>query len=341
VEEIKEVSFPFGSVKDADGRPDRAYKQQDFANYFSQFISNGVYPNPSNGLKIESLNSNMVLTIHKGSGFINGYGYILSEDMFINISPSNPAYNRKDYIVLQLNHVERWIKTICKEGVASANPLPPVLLRNDDIYELKLAEVLVKSGTQAITQADITDTRLNTAVCGIVHAVVDTVDTTEIFNQYETYLNQKIAEWNETKAQQNTDWETQMSTQQNSWQTQTSTQQNEFNTQQSAFQGWFDGAKNNIATLQSFYFQNWSELNGCKYKEHPKNAEGKYITTINATADDKLIARQTEWQESVNGVNCYMLKQEVFDTDGITVIKEKTKKEYKDAATGIYISEVI
>lgn len=327
MEEIKEISFPFGSVKDADGRPDRAYKQQDFANYFSQFISNGVYPNPSNGLKIESLNSNMVLTIHKGSGYINGYGYILSEDMFINISPSNPAYNRKDYIVLQLNHVERWIKTICKEGMASANPQPPELVRNDDIYELKLAEVLVKSGTQSITQAEITDTRLDSNVCGIVHAVVDTVDTTEIFNQYETYLNQKIAEWNETKAQQNADWETQMSTQQNSWQTQTSTQQNEFDTRQASFQAWYDKAKVDIVKLQTFDFDNLFPLVGCTKQE--RKADGKYISTLIHTFSGEKVAELIEEKVGED----YITTLTIYADDGVT-IESKTKKTDKKVTEG-------
>ena len=55
-----EKSFPFDSVELTDGSYDRAYYSEDFADYFAKFISNGVYPNPSNNLLVESLNNNMV-----------------------------------------------------------------------------------------------------------------------------------------------------------------------------------------------------------------------------------------------------------------------------------------
>ncbi|HBF65776.1 MAG TPA: hypothetical protein DDW34_08570, partial [Clostridium sp.] len=81
MEEMKEFSFPFDAIEDEQtGEFDRTYSAKDFATYFKQFISNGVYPNPSNGLEVEALTSNMVVTLHSGSGFINGYTYVLPED---------------------------------------------------------------------------------------------------------------------------------------------------------------------------------------------------------------------------------------------------------------------
>ena len=195
--EIIEKSFPFDAVEDELGIADRIFYAEDFAGYFAQFISNGVFPNPSTGLKVQSINNNMVLTVSTGAGFISGYGYILNENLPIEINPSHISYNRKDNIVLQLNLTTRENKIVYKAGTAVANPAAPSVIRNADIYELKLAEILVKSGAVSILQSDITDTRLNTSVC--VH--VSVVDTTAIFNQYENYLNQKIAEWNVTSQQ--------------------------------------------------------------------------------------------------------------------------------------------
>jgi hypothetical protein len=305
MEENIELSFPFGSVKNELGIPDRPYTEHDFAKYFSQFISNGVYPNPSNGLAVESLNNNMVVTVRRGSGYINGHGYVLQEDMPVNISPSNPAYNRKDNIVLQLNHIERWIKVIYKEGVANANPQPPELLRNDDIYELKLAEILVKSGTQVIKQADITSTKLNSDVCGIVHAVVDSVDTTEIFNQYENYLNQKIEEWNQTKAQQEQD----------------------FNARQDIIQAWYDSVKVDIAKLQTFDFDNLFAFVGCTKQD--RKVDDKYISTLKYTLTGKKIA---ELEDEKVGED-YVSTLSIYADDGIT-IESKIRKTDKRVIDG-------
>lgn len=323
MEEMQEFSFPFDAIEDEQGEFDRVYSAKDFATYFKQFISNGVYPNPSNGLEVEALTNNMVVTLHSGSGFINGYAYVLPEDLPVFISPSHASYNRKDSIVLQWNATTREIKAIYKEGVASANPQPPVLVRNADIYELQLAIILVKSGTQRITQAEITSMKLDARVCGIVHAVVDTVDTTEIFKQYETYLNQKITEWNETKAQQKADWETQMSTQQTGWQEQTTTQQNEFDARQAIIQAWFNEIQGNISKLQTFNFDNIAVLKGCTRATNILVANGvKTVTeTINITLSGKKVA------ERINTFNLdgsIKVELNVFDEDGITPIDYKS-----------------
>ena len=68
--EIIEKSFPFDAVEDELGIADRIFYAEDFAGYFAQFISNGVFPNPSTGLKVQSLNNNMVLTVLTGEGLL-------------------------------------------------------------------------------------------------------------------------------------------------------------------------------------------------------------------------------------------------------------------------------
>ena len=336
MEELKEFSFPFDALEDEEGEFDRVYFAKDFAQYFKQFISNGVYPNPSSGLEVEALTSNMVVTLHNGSGYINGYAYVLPEDLQIFVSPSHASYNRRDSIVLQWNATTREIKAIYKEGVASANPQIPAVVRNADIYELQLAVLLVKSGTQRITQAEITSKKLDSTVCGIVHSVVDHVDTTEIFKQYETYLNQKIAEWNTTKAQQKVDWENQMSTQQEGWEAQTGTQQTEFHARQAIIQAWFNEIQGDISKLQTFDINNLFSFVGCTMQERKVN--GKYINTLKYTFSDKKVAEMVE--EKVGDE--YISTLSIFTKDGLSV-ERKIKKIDKRVADGYdtIISEVI
>ena len=210
---IDEVYFPFDAVE-VEGEYDRVYSAKDFANYFKQFLTNGVYPNPSTNLQVQSLYGNMVVTVLPGSCFINGYCYILNENLNVTISESNAAYNRIDAVVAQLNHTERCIRILYKEGTPSASPVVPTLIRNDDVYEIRLAQVLVKSGVVKILDSEITDTRLSTTVCGVVTSLVDQVATETLYNQYVSYLNQQMAAWNTTKAQQATDFNNQMTAQQ-------------------------------------------------------------------------------------------------------------------------------
>ncbi|NLK08803.1 MAG: hypothetical protein GX316_08925, partial [Firmicutes bacterium] len=111
---MAEKSFPFNSEL-VDDMPDRQYYAEDFARYFEQFIGNGVYPNPANGLKVVSNDSNVV-TVNAGAAFINGYGYELDEDMDIEIDLADPNYNRKDSIVVRLDLENREVNTLYLPG---------------------------------------------------------------------------------------------------------------------------------------------------------------------------------------------------------------------------------
>lgn len=308
-----EKSFPFDAVEGVDGTPDRIFYAEDFANYFKQFIGNGIYPNPSTNLQVQSINNNMVLTVQSGSAFINGYGYINNEPLEVMISTANSAYARIDIIVLQLSYIDREIKVVYKEGVPKSNPIKPELVRNDDVYELQLAVINVKSGATSISQANITDTRLDSKVCGVVVAVVDNVDTEALYTQYETYLNSKIAEWNETKAQQTIDFNNQMTAQQEEFNT-------EFNKRKTAIDSWYASVKANIAKLQTFNFENIAELPGTSKSTVPQS-DGSMLEVIKITGTEKKIAEQsTKFPESGD----IIVNLKIYDEDGISILREST-----------------
>lgn len=187
--------FPYNSVEDENGDPDRLYDSQDFADYFKQFIGNGVYPNPSNGLLVESLKASRILTVRLGSSFVDGRFYLQKKDFDFSIDVPHPTLNRKDIVICRHDNITRTSQVFYVAGVASATPLAPSIVRNDDIFDLKLCEIFVPANASAITPSNITDTRLDKTVCGIVTGVIDQVDTTYLFQQYQDYLGQKIYDW--------------------------------------------------------------------------------------------------------------------------------------------------
>lgn len=304
-----EKSFPFDAVEGVDGTPDRIFYAEDFANYFKQFIGNGIYPNPSTNLQVQSINNNMVLTVQSGSAFINGYGYINNEPLEVMVSTANSAYARIDIIVLQLSYIDREIKVVYKEGVPKSNPIKPELVRNDDVYELQLAVINVKSGATSISQADITDTRLDSKVCGVVVAVVDNVDTEALYTQYETYLHSKMAEWDETKAQQTIDFNNQMTA-----------QQEEFDKQHNEIDAWYASVKADIAKLQTFNFENIAELPGTN-KKTTFNKDGSILEVIKVSGTEKKVAEQlTTFPESGD----IIANLKIYDEDGVSILREST-----------------
>ncbi len=168
---------------------DRTYSASNFAEYFASFIGNGVFPNPSNGLQVTS-STNMRVVIKSGKAWINGYYFVNDADHPLTLDVADGLLRRIDRIVLRLNFSNREIVPVIKKGTNASSPVAPVIQRNTDMYEIVLADVLVNNGVTTISQANITDQRMNRDLCGIVAGVVDQINTTNLFAQYEARFNE-------------------------------------------------------------------------------------------------------------------------------------------------------
>lgn len=170
---------------------DRVYLASQFAAYFASFIGNGVYASKSDKLQVvEQDLQGMAVNVLGGQGWINGYWYENTESISLAIDVADGVLNRVDSVVLRLGFSERNMWVAVKKGTPATSPSAPALTRNADYYELQLATIDVPASSIKITQAQITDTRMNQNVCGWVTGVVDQLDTTTLFNQFESYFDE-------------------------------------------------------------------------------------------------------------------------------------------------------
>jgi len=185
----------FFDAVESGGEFDRVYSAEDFARYFSLFIGNGVFPNPSSGLQVVAQASpNMNVSVSAGDGWINGYYIRLDASEMLTIPTAPSSLNRIDSVIMGLDYTNRQIALYIRSGAVSANPTPVVLQRDSSVYELELAQILVNESVASILQSNITDMRPNSARCGIVSGTVSQIDTTGLFAQY----NEAFSEWFET-----------------------------------------------------------------------------------------------------------------------------------------------
>lgn len=180
-----------------DGEYDRVYLAESFAKYFASFIGNGIFGGKSNELIVrQKETASMGVRVLAGQAWINGYWYENSSELSLAIDIADGVLNRIDSIMVRWNHSDRVIRTVVKKGTPASTPTAPVVQRDSDYYELKLADIYIKAGATSITQANITDKRYNTDVCGLVVGVVQQLDPDEFGIQLDTFIQEFMAAHN-------------------------------------------------------------------------------------------------------------------------------------------------
>lgn len=179
----------FFNAEESGGVYDRVYNAEDVTSYLDKLVGNGVFPTPSNQLQVRA-SSGMEIIVGAGQGFINGHKLINTADMPLTVESADPIANRIDRVVFYADFTNRVMGIRINKGTAAVSPQAPALTRNSTLYEMSLATIQVNKQITAITGSMIADTRANTSVCGWVAGLIQQVDTSTLFTQWETAYNE-------------------------------------------------------------------------------------------------------------------------------------------------------
>ena len=177
---MREVSYDYFWNSDSD----RYYDADSMGDWLRPFFKNGVF----NGQMQVTANNDMSVTVAPGYGYINGKHRHFLTPTTLDIEIASGTLDRIDAVMLRRNETERQIHLVIVKGGNAQSPVAPVPVREGAIYDMKLAEIYIAAGTVRITQAEISDTRMNAAVCGWVAATVTQIDFTQIQAQFDTYF---------------------------------------------------------------------------------------------------------------------------------------------------------
>lgn len=172
----------FNAVETSSGVYDRTYNAEDFASYFSKFISNGVFINPTDGLKV-SIQSGLKVTVKAGSAYIDGYYYELTENKTLTIPVNSSSYVQEDSVVIRLDKTNRKMSLELKQNDVSVS-------RTSTVKEIQLATIRKPIGASSFSPSDITDMRPYNEVCGFVTGVVQQISTSDLFSQFTAMFNE-------------------------------------------------------------------------------------------------------------------------------------------------------
>ena len=166
------------------------YSAEDVATYLCTRTS-GVYAKDSNFAV--SITGTRQITIAPGLAWINyddfnGVSACSREAVNLTVPDADSTLPRIDRVVLQFDTAANLTAVKLKPGTPAAAPEPPAILQNHNQYELGLCTVSVPAGSSVITAADITDTRTDEAVCGLMRDGVTGIPTETLLAQYTAIL---------------------------------------------------------------------------------------------------------------------------------------------------------
>lgn len=109
----------------------------------------------------------MTIKINPGSALILGCFYSNDEDELIKLDMADGELNRIDRIAIRYDRFDRSVNTVVIKGTNALNPTPPTPLRNENQFDLVLADIYIRKATTEILASDITDMR-ESELCGYI-----------------------------------------------------------------------------------------------------------------------------------------------------------------------------
>ena len=125
------------------------------------------------------------VTVGAGRGWVHpsrftGYSITKREADTLTMPLADPSLPRIDRIVMRYDAGARAASLQVLQGTASSTPTAPTISRTELIYDLCLAEITRPAAAASITTGQITDTRLDEKLCGIVRDGVTGIPTDEL-----------------------------------------------------------------------------------------------------------------------------------------------------------------
>lgn len=136
----------------------------------------------------------LTVTVGAGRGWVHpsrftGYSITKREADTLTMPLADPSLPRIDRIVMRYDAGARAASLHVLQGTASSTPTAPAISRTELIYDLCLAEITRPAGSTSITTGQITDTRLDEALCGLVRDGVTGIPTDELLAAARERIN--------------------------------------------------------------------------------------------------------------------------------------------------------
>ena len=119
-----------------------------------------------------------------------GRSIIMEQPATVVLTEADPVRSRIDRIVLRYDAAAKKTSLQVLDGTPdSAAPAAPEISRTELVYDLCLAEIRRPAGGTSVTAADITDTRADETVCGVMRDGVTGIPTGTLVQQFRAVID--------------------------------------------------------------------------------------------------------------------------------------------------------
>ena len=145
-------------------------------------------------------NGGLTVTVSAGQAWVRparfrGRSIILEQPETVTLTAADAVRSRIDRLVLRYDAAARKTRLQVLEGTPdSASPTAPEITRTALVYDLCLADIRRPAGSTVITAADITDTRADEDVCGVMRDGVTGIPTAQLQAQALAMMTQLSTE---------------------------------------------------------------------------------------------------------------------------------------------------
>lgn len=179
------ITYPLNGV---------VYSAEDVATYLCTRTS-GVYSKETN-FAVSNTGTRQI-TVAPGLAWINyddfkGVSVCSREENVLTVPEADNTLNRVDRVVLQFDTSENITAIKLKTGTPAVAAQPPDILQNHNQYELGLCTISVPAGSTAVTAADITDTRADEAICGVMRDGVTGIPAATLIQRLRAEIDKLV-----------------------------------------------------------------------------------------------------------------------------------------------------
>lgn len=173
------------------------YYADDASGYLSTRLS-GVYSADEDFAV--TANGDLTVTVSAGQAWVRparfrGRSIIMEQPETVTLTAADAVRSRIDRLVLRYDAAARKTSLTVLTGTPdSASPTAPEITRTALVYDLCLADIRRPAGSTVVTAADITDTRADEAVCGVMRDGVTGIPTAQLQAQALALMTQLSTE---------------------------------------------------------------------------------------------------------------------------------------------------